>query len=94
MRPVGGVDPAHRQRPNTHSVLLGQDLGHFVADRQGAPLGPGHSPGIHSGGVGGGHQALTSSMVTARRSAAREMAVVASGAGSAPSPRRVASRPL
>jgi hypothetical protein len=73
----GGVDAAHRQRPDAHAVLLGQHLGDLGAQGQFGALGPGHLPGIHSRGVGGGHQALTStSVVVACWSLASGMVVV------------------
>jgi hypothetical protein len=81
----GGVDPAHGQWPDADTVQLGQSPGNISTDRQRGPLRPGHRRDIDSGGISGGHQALTCpSVVAVCRSAVSAMALAVSGASSAP----------
>jgi hypothetical protein len=78
-----GVDPAHGQWPDADAVLLGQSPGDISADRQRRPLRPGHPRDINTGGISGGHQALTCpSVVAVCRSAASGLLLAISEASS------------
>jgi hypothetical protein len=90
--PGGGVDPAHRQRPHTDSVLLGDGLDDLRAQGQCGPLCPGHPRGIQADRLSNGHQRITSPGVARSRRTAKGTVLLAPGARSAPIPCSVNGR--